>query len=103
MKKISTTHKVRDKQQTPIHAIGAYSYRGGRTEHNEGLAIDINPDENYMIDNGTILAGSFWNPKKSPYSIPLKCDLVKIMKKYGFSRGFWHNRKDYMHFSYFGT
>lgn len=93
----------KSKQRIPIHAIGAYSYRGGRTEHNEGLAIDINPVENYMIDNGVILAGSFWNPKKSPYSIPLKCDMVSIMQKYGFSRGFWGNRKDYMHFSYFGT
>ena len=29
-------------------------------------------------------------------------DLVKILEKYGFSRGFWGERKDYMHFSYFG-
>ena len=93
----------RSKERIPIHSIGAYSYRGGRTEHDEGLAIDINPDENYMIDNGKILAGSFWNPKKSPYSIPLKCEFVNIMRKYGFYRGFWGNRKDYMHFSYFGT
>ncbi len=93
----------RSKQKIPIHSIGAYSYRGGRTEHDEGLAIDINPNENYMIDNGKILSGSFWNPKKSPYSIPLKCDMVTIMEKYGFFRGFWGNRKDYMHFSYFGT
>ena len=56
-----------------------------------------------MIDNGVILAGSFWNPKKSVYSIPKKCELVKILEKYGFYRGFWGGRKDYMHFSYFGT
>ena len=90
-------------EKIPIHSIGGYSWRGGRSEHNEGLAIDINPNENYMIDNGKILCGSFWNPEKSPYSIPLKCEMVSIMEKYGFTRGFWNNRKDYMHFSYFGT
>jgi hypothetical protein len=92
-------------EKIPIHSIGGYSWRGNNStsEHCEGLAIDINPDENYMIDSGTILSGSFWNPKKSKYSIPLKCDLVDIMEKYGFTRGFWGDRKDYMHFSYFGT
>lgn len=93
------------KERFPIHSIGGYGFRdGSRSEHKEGLAIDINPVENYMIDNGTILAGSFWDPASSPYSIPLKCDLVKIMNKYGFYRGFWRNgtRRDYMHFSYFG-
>ncbi len=93
----------KSKERIPIHAIGGYSWRGGRSEHNEGLAIDINPVENYMIDDGVIQAGSFWSPKTNPYSIPLKCDMVKIMRKYGFYRGFWGNRKDYMHFSYFGT
>ena len=93
----------KSKERIPIHSIGGYSWRGGRSEHNEGLAIDINPVENYMIDDGVIQAGSFWSPKTNPYSIPLKCDMVKIMQKYGFYRGFWGNRKDYMHFSYFGT
>ncbi len=92
-------YKCKDKQV--IKEIGCYSYRTG--EHMYGLAIDINPNENYMIDNGTVLAGSFWNPKKSKYSIPLKCETVRIMERYGFYRGFWGNRKDYMHFSYFGT
>ena len=68
-----------------------------------GLAIDINPNENYMIDGKTILSGSFWKPKKSKYSIPLNCETVRIMERYGFYRGFWGERKDYMHFSYFGT
>lgn len=88
------------KERTPIHSIGAFRYVGG--QHMYGLAIDINPTENALIDHGKVLAGSFWDPKKSPYSIPRKCDLVKIMEKYGFLRGEWGDRHDYMHFSYFG-
>jgi hypothetical protein len=96
------------KEKTPIHSLGAYSYESfdpmsPRHQHVVGLAIDINPVENYMIDGDDILAGSFWNPKKSGYSIPLDCELVRIMRKYGFERGIWGDRKDYMHFSYFGT
>jgi hypothetical protein len=72
-----------------------------------GMAIDINPNENYMIDkvNGKkkILSGSYWKPKSDPYSIPADCELVRIMQRYGFYRGDWGDRKDYMHFSYFGT
>jgi hypothetical protein len=51
-----------------------------------------------MINNGHILAGSFWKPNKNRYSIPLNCQLVKILQKYGFERGLWGSRKDYMHF-----
>jgi hypothetical protein len=98
----------KSKEKTPIHSLGGYCYESFEPmspshQHVVGLAIDINPVENYMIDGDEILAGSFWNPKKSGYSIPLNCDLVRIMKKYGFERGFWGDRKDYMHFSYFGT
>lgn len=95
----------KSKNPTPIHSVGAYAWRGddSTSEHCQGLAIDINADENYMISNGKILSGSFWNPKKSQYSIPLECDLVTIFEKYGFTRGFWSSSKDYMHFSYFGT
>ena len=92
-------YKCKEKQV--IKDIGCYSYRSG--EHMYGMAIDINPNENYMIDGDTIMSGSFWNPKKSKYSIPLECETVRIMARYGFYRGFWGDRKDYMHFSYFGT
>lgn len=95
----------KSKERFPIHDIGCYNWRGkgSASEHCIGTAFDINSNENYMIDNGQVLAGSFWRPKKSRYSIPLKCKLVSILNKYGFSRGFWGNRKDYMHFSYLGT
>lgn len=95
----------KSKEKQVIKDIGCYSYRTG--EHMYGLAIDINPNENYMIDkvNGKkkILAGSYWKPKKDPYSIPADCEMVRIMRRYGFYRGSWGDRKDYMHFSYFGT
>lgn len=94
----------RSKEKFPIHDIGCYSWRENNpgSEHCLGLAFDINSNENYMIDGNVIQAGSFWKPGVSPYSIPLKCDLVRILNKYGFTRGFWGYRSDYMHFSYFG-
>lgn len=92
-------YESREKQV--IHDIGCYSYREG--EHMHGLAIDVNPNENYMIDGKKVLAGRYWKPKKDPYSIPNDSEFVKIMNKYGFMRGAWGKRKDYMHFSYFGT
>lgn len=95
----------KSKEKQVIKDIGCYSYRTG--EHMYGMAIDINPNENYMIDkvNGKkkILSGSYWKPKKDPYSIPSNCEMVRIMRRYGFYRGDWGDRKDYMHFSYFGT
>ena len=95
----------KSKSRFPIHDIGCYSWRGkgSYSEHCIGAAFDINSNENYMIDHGVVLAGSLWKPKSNKYSIPLKCELVNILKKYGFYRGFWGKRKDYMHFSYFGT
>lgn len=95
----------KSKERFPIHDIGCYSWRGKKStsEHCEGLAFDINANENYMIDNGKILAGSLWKPKKNRYSIPLNCKLVSILEKYGFYRGLWGSRRDYMHFSYFGS
>lgn len=84
-----------------IHDIGCFSYRTG--EHMYGMAIDINANENYMIDGKKIMCGSYWKPGKDPYSIPNDSDFVRIMNRYGFYRGAWGARKDYMHFSYFGT
>lgn len=92
-------------EKFPIKSIGCFSWRGDSSysEHNQGLAIDINPEENYMIDGGVILSGKYWKPGEDPYSIPEGGDVEKIMLKYGFFRGFWGDRRDYMHFSYFGT
>lgn len=91
----------KSKEKQVIHDIGCYSYRTG--EHMYGMAIDVNANENYMIDGKKILAGRYWKPKSDPYSIPNNSEFVKIMRRYGFERGAWGKRKDYMHFSYFGT
>ena len=91
-------------EKFPIKNIGGYSYRGdtSNSEHCEGLAIDINWEENALIDNGTVITGNYYKPGEDPYSIPTDGEVAKIMKKYGFSQGLWGNRCDYMHFSYFG-
>lgn len=102
-------YKLKEEDRRPIHDIGGYSWRGkgSTSEHNQGLAIDINANENYMIRNGNVQAGSFWKPKKSLYSIPLKCKFVNVLRKYGFDRCIWEYSateyvRDYMHFSYNG-
>lgn len=92
-------------EKYPIYAVQGYSWRGGTSEHNYGLAIDINPNENYMINSsGNVVSGSFWDPNKSPYSIKENGDVVTAFKKYGFAWGgnAWKSSKDYMHFSYMG-
>lgn len=97
------------KEKFPIKAVGGFSWRGNgsTSEHNQGTAIDINPNENYMIEgDGTISSGSYWKPGEDSYSILADGEVVKIFKKYGFGwggNGWSSGRKDYMHFSYFGT
>ena len=94
------------KDRFPIYSVQGYAWRTGNTsEHNWGLAIDINPNENYMITSGgVIVAGSFWDPAKSPYSIPENGNVVTTFNKYGFTWGgnAWKSSNDYMHFSYLG-
>lgn len=92
-------------EKFPIKDVGGYSWRGSRSEHNGGTAIDINWDENYCIyENGTTI-GSYWKPYEDPFSITPYGDVVNAFEKYGFTWGgdAWRNPKDYMHFSYLGT
>jgi hypothetical protein len=93
-------------EKFPIKDVSCYAWRSSTTsEHRFGIAIDINPVENYMIrSNGTIAAGVLWDPQKNSYSIPENGDVVNAFKKYGFSWGgnAWSSSKDYMHFSYLG-
>ena len=90
----------------PIYSVQGYAWRPDNTsEHKWGLAIDINPNENYMITSGgVIVAGSFWDPANSLYSIPEKGNVVTTFNKYGFTWGgnAWKSSNDYMHFSYLG-
>lgn len=94
-------------EQFPIESLGGYCWRGdgSSSEHCLGTAIDINPDQNYMCTNsGAALTGSHWSPGSDAYSIPANGEVVRIFAKYGFGwGGTWNSKKDYMHFSYFGT
>lgn len=96
------------KEKFPIKYCIGYSNREKSTsQHNLGLAIDINPDENYFIGrDGVIKAGKFWKPGENPYSILPDGDVVRAFKKYGWHWSpemNWSNGADYMHFSLSGT
>ena len=101
------TEIYNDPSQFPIYEIGGYNWRSNAntSEHNSGLAIDINANENYQIyPDGRIGAGSYWKPYEDPHSIPEDGIVVRTFEKYGFSWGgnSWTSNKDYMHFSYLG-
>lgn len=92
-------------EQVPIHSLGGYRW-DGKCEHSVGLAIDINPLENYYCKtDGTAVVGQYFKPDEDPYSIPVMGAVDQIFAKYGFTRGIYWNcgYKDYMHYSYFGT
>ena len=90
-------------EQFPIHSVGGYRWDYD-SEHTIGVAIDINPKENYYYSYRTgQQVGSYWKPGEDPYSIPLDGDVAQAFAKYGFRQGIWNSAVDYMHFSYFGT
>ncbi len=74
------------------------------SQHALGLAVDINVNENYCVyPNGSVDAGSFWDPSKSEYSIPRGGVLYNAFADIGWGwGGDWKSKKDYMHFSYTG-
>lgn len=99
-------------EKFPIKDAGGYSWRAStRSEHRQGTAIDINYMENMecTIDqNGKVIkvtTGSHWTPILDPYSIPAGGDVVRAFAAHGFAWGgdAWTSKRDYMHFSYFGT
>lgn len=93
-------------EKPPIHSVGGYRAGTGSSEHYVGLAIDVNPVENYYCDpDGNAITGSFFKPGENPYSMPIDGSVQQIFEKYGFSRGiYWSSGyKDYMHYSFFGT
>lgn len=92
-------------QKFPIKDVGGYAWRGGRSEHNGGTAIDINYNENYCIYNNGTTIGAYWKPGEDMYSIDPYGDVINAFEKYGFTWGgdSWRNPRDYMHFSYLGT
>ena len=89
-----------------IHSLGGWRWRSYETsEHNMGLAIDVNPVENPYVKKGMDPYEAGFRPGENPYSIPIDGSIDKIFAKYGFTRGiYWRNgNKDYMHYSFFGT
>lgn len=92
-------------EKFPFKDIGGYAWRGGRSEHNSGTAVDINYNENYCLYKDGTTVGEYWKPGEDSYSITPYGDVVKAFEKYGFTWGgdSWAHPKDYMHFSYLGT
>lgn len=92
-------------EQFPISSVGAYAWRGGKTEHNWGTAIDINADENYCLYSSGEVVGDHWLPYEDPYSITPYGDVMRAFERHGFTWGgdAWRGTRDFMHFSYFGT
>ena len=95
-------------EQFPIKNVGGYSWRTG--EHSQGTAIDINWEENMEATinaDGSLTptTGSYWLPGEDPYSIPEGGDVYNAFISHGFLWGgtAWRSKRDYMHFSYFGT
>lgn len=92
-------------EKFPIHYLGGFSW-SAKSEHSIGTAIDINYMENYYcMPDGTPITGTHWKPGEDPYSITPGGDLYNAFIKYGFEWGInWSSgKKDYMHFSFFGT
>lgn len=92
-------------EKFPIKDVGGYAWRGGKSEHNGGTAIDINYNENYCIYNNGNVIGKYWKPYEDQYSITPYGDVVNAFERHGFTWGgdAWRNPRDYMHFSYLGT
>ena len=95
-------------EQFPINSLGGYDYDYDSGQHGCGLAVDINPNENYygkINDDGTVsvYVGTLYEPGVNPYSIGEDSEVAKVLNKYGFTQGRWGNWVDYMHFSYFGN
>lgn len=98
-------------EKFPISDVGSYAWRPSPTsEHRWGTAIDINYDANMEATinaDGTMTptTGTHWTPGEDPLSIPENGDVYNAFTKYGFSWGgnAWRSKRDYMHFSYFGT
>lgn len=89
----------------PIKDVGCYNWRSAaasssRSHHSYGVACDLNANENYMIKNGQVVAGSYYRPGDDPYSFPANGVVVRTFAKYGWGwGGTWSSSKDYMHFS----
>lgn len=83
----------KSKKKPPIYEAGSYRWRKDEAAwsyHTVGTAIDMNCNENPMYSGRgkkrKIVVGSFYKPKKNPYSIPRNGVIEKTFAKYGFKR-----------------
>ena len=101
------TEIFNDPEQFPIHSVGGYSWRGNNSssEHNPGLAIDINPCENpYVTASGEVAhkdCVKYKNRRNRDPGVIHKDD--KVVRAFasidwGWG-GEWTGTKDYQHFS----
>jgi|GEM_PF-2111805 len=96
-------------EKFPIKSVGGYNFRkmaagSSLSHHSYGTAIDINPNENYMIKDNKIISGKLYEPGKNKYSMPADGIVVMTFKKHGWIwGGDWKSSKDYMHFSFLGN
>lgn len=99
-------------EKFPIKDVGGYAWRASaKSEHRQGTAIDINYMENMECNIDAygnvvrITTGTHWTPGTDPYSIPAGGDVVRAFARHGFAWGgdAWRSKRDFMHFSYFGT
>lgn len=93
-------------EKPPIHSLGGWRWRSyEKSEHNMGLALDLNYLENPYVPAGSDAYESGFKPGEDVYSIPIGGSIDRVFAKYGFTRGiFWNNgNRDYMHYSFFGT
>lgn len=96
--------------KAPLKDVNAYSWRnamssGTYSDHNYGVAIDLNYNENYCVYASGTVVGTFYDPDSSIYSFPSDGVVVQTFAKYGWLWGgnAWVNGTvDYMHFSYLG-
>ncbi len=97
-------------EKAPLKDVNAYSWRsamssGTYSDHNYGVAIDLNYNENYCVYASGMVVGSFYDPQNSIYSFPSDGTVVQTFAKYGWLWGgnAWVNGTvDHMHFSYLG-
>ncbi len=90
-------------ERFPISSVGGYAWRsdGLNSNHSVGLAIDINPDQNPQVRaDGTVIAGTKWEPGINPYSISRDSDVVKVFGAHDWDWGAGFATKDYMHFDW---
>ena len=110
---VQEVFKIAQDSGFKIYSASCYQFRsmnngkgsGQLSHHSYGIAIDINPNENYSHRGSKVIEGKFWDPSRSEFSIPKDGVLVQAFKAKGWKwAGDWPGSyQDYMHFSFTGN